>query len=110
MEPAMSGSGRTPPVKDVGKLCAGGSHAPFNGRGWKRSATAPARDPTNLPRTAERPAALQVHQIPLTFPGRHLRMVVVPLLILHLNVVMHKLRGKHLVDKRIIGKGVDGLK
>ncbi len=50
-EPALAGSGRTPPVKDVGEPCAGEPHARFDGRGLeteRESVTAPVPDPTNL--------------------------------------------------------------
>jgi hypothetical protein len=50
-QPGLAGSGRTPPVKDVGEPCAGEPYARFDGR-WleteRVSVTAPAPDPTNL--------------------------------------------------------------
>src|SRR4051812_22717756 len=57
--PGLAGTGRTPPVKDVGKPCAGEPHARFDGRGLETDrtyGTAPAPDP---PRSLdhERPAA-----------------------------------------------------
>src|SRR4051794_28735067 len=51
-QPALAGSGRTPPVKDVGEPCAGEPHARFDGQGLETECdrvTAPAPDPTNLP-------------------------------------------------------------
>jgi hypothetical protein len=48
-QPALAGSSRTPPVKNVGEPCAGEPHARFDGRGLETGrfgVTAPAPDPT----------------------------------------------------------------
>ena len=50
-QPALAGSGRTPPVKGVGEPCAGEPHARFDGRGLETErdrVTAPVPDPTHL--------------------------------------------------------------
>ena len=50
-EPALAGSGRTAPVKDVGEPCAGEPNARFDGRGWKRSRHYRASPSPNQPPT-----------------------------------------------------------
>jgi hypothetical protein len=57
-QPVLAGSGRTPPVKDIGEPCAGEPHARFDGRGWKRSSRYHASPSPNRP-----------HHVPYPWPG-----------------------------------------
>jgi len=48
-QPALAGSGRTPPVKDIREPCAGEPRARFDGEGWKRSSRHRASPSPNQP-------------------------------------------------------------
>ena len=48
-EPVLAGSGRTPPVKDVGEPCAGEPHARFDGEGLETEASGHRASPSPYP-------------------------------------------------------------